>query len=95
MKGGKKVSLQCIGVSLMVLGAVIGALVIGVAIWTQGLSSQVWGVFKDTTIAIVLTGGVLAIEGVAQKKPSNLPWVKCGAFVVMIIGVGFIIWALV
>ena len=95
MKGGKEVSLQRIGISLMVLGAGVGAIVTVVAILTQGVSSQGWEVLKDTAIAIVLTGGVLAIQGVAQKKPSNLPWVRYGAFVVALIGVAFIIWALV
>ena len=60
---GKEANLQSIGISLMVLGVAVAAVVWGVARLTQGLSSQEWDVFVNTAIAIVLTGGTLAIQG--------------------------------
>jgi len=94
MRGGKEVSLQRIGISLMVLGAIVVAVVVGVAIWTRVLSSQEWEVFANTAIAIVLTGGILAIQGIVQKEPAKLPIVRYGAFGVALIGVAFIVFGL-
>ena len=91
MRGGKKVSLQRMGASLMVLGVGMGVVIWLGAIWRQGLPSQEMDVFLNTAIAIVLTGGILAIQGVVQKKPSNLPWVKYGALVVFLIGIASIV----
>jgi len=88
-------NLWSIGIGLMVLGVVVWGGVWGIAKWTQGLSSQEWGVIASTVINIVLPGGILAIQGRVRKKPRELPIVRCGAFAVAIISVAIIAWALI
>ena len=78
---------------LYIMGIGVGLwVVVGTAVWlTQGMSSQEWGVFAGTgAINIFLTGGLLAIQGWAQKKPESLPWVKYGGMAVSLIGLTFV-----
>ena len=92
---GKEANLQSIGISLVVLGVVVWVVAGAVVWWLRGLTSQEWSVFASTVIAIVLTGGILAIQGMVQKKPATLPIVRYGAFATALIGLAFIIWFLI
>ncbi len=92
---GKMVDLQSTGISLVVLGVAVWVVVGAIVWWIQELSSQEWSVFANTAMAIVLTGGILAIQGIAQKKPATLPIVRYGAFATALIGLAFIIWFLI
>ena len=89
---GKEKDLFCSGLCVMGLGVASG-LVVGVFVWlTQALSAQEWSVFAGTgAIAIVLTGGILAIQGLVQKKPETLSLVKYGGIVIALIGLAFVI----
>jgi hypothetical protein len=78
------------------MGLGVGLWVVAGAVvwWAQGLSSQEWGVFASTgAIAIVLAGGILAIQGIAEEKPETLPIVKYSGIAIALTGfVSVLLW---
>lgn len=90
MARGKEINLYTAGIWLMVI-SIVAIVVVYVVALVGGVSNQVWDVLNKPLVDIFIIGAILAIQGAVQKKPSNLPWVKYGALVVLLIGIAFIV----
>jgi hypothetical protein len=90
----QKENLVCKGWLLIGIGVVV-AIAGLVAGWRQWLPSQVVTVLTSTSIPIVLAGGILAIQGIVEKKPEQLKVLRWSALAPAILGLAFIAWFII
>jgi cytoskeletal protein RodZ len=90
MRGGREEKLKNSGITILVLG-LVAEVVVGILKWINVLSSQEITVLLNTGLAIVLVGGVVAIQGQIQQKPKGLNVLKWLILVIALLGLAAII----